>query len=344
MELPNKVLIGYEVIDQLGSFIRSFGFQQKVLLVCGEYTIAHLKNRVEEFLHDHSLKPLWVRADASTLDYVKKVEELAVKEKIEVIVGLGGGKSIDVAKLSSFNVGIPYISAPTSASHDGISSPFASIRGLNKVYSFKARPPIGIIADVGLINEAPKRLFLSGCGDLVAKLTAVSDWRLARDEKGEYYGDYAASLALLGSEVVLSRSKELLKAGKKGVRSVVEALISAGVAAGIAGSSRPCSGSEHLFSHALEMLAPGKGLHGEKCGLGAIMMAKLHGMDWKRIRQALMDIGAPVTAKELGLSPELVVDAIIMAPSIRPERYTILHKLRLDRSEALELAKSTNVI
>ena len=48
-------------------------------------------------------------------------------------------------------------------------------------------------------------------------------------------------------------------------------------------SSRPASGSEHMFSHALDKIAPNIGLHGQKCGIGSIMMAKLQGQDWKKI-------------------------------------------------------------
>jgi len=81
----------------------------------------------------------------------------------------------------------------------------------------------------------------------------------------------------------------------------VEALISAGVASCIAGSSRPCSGAEHLFSHAVDKLEPGVGLHGEKCGIGTIMIAKLQGQDWEKIVKTLKGVGVPTTAKEIGL-------------------------------------------
>ena len=71
------------------------------------------------------------------------------------------------------------------------------------------------------------------------------------------------------------------------VRVIVEAVISAGVASCIAGSSRPCSGAEHLFSHAIDHLEFGIGLHGEKCGIGSIMIAKLQGQNWKKIVKTL---------------------------------------------------------
>ncbi|HLG37415.1 MAG TPA: iron-containing alcohol dehydrogenase, partial [Nitrososphaera sp.] len=184
-----------------------------------------------------------------------------------------------------------------------------------------------------------------GCGDLVGKMTAVKDWELAREERGEYFGSYAANLAYMSAKIILTESKKLGKRDEYGIRTIVEALISAGVAACIAGSSRPCSGSEHLFSHAVEYVAgPDYGLHGERVGIGTIMMAKLHGLDWEKIAETLKDVGAPTTAREIGLSDEQVVKALVAAQSLRPDRYTILTKTKLDRRLARQLAKSTRVI
>ena len=112
----------------------------------------------------------------------------------------------------------------------------------------------------------------------------------------------------------------------------------------IAGSSRPCSGSEHLFSHALDQIAPKPALHGEQCGVGAIMMARLHNIDWRRIRETLKKVGAPTTAKELGVKPKHVVKALVRACKIRPDRYTILDERRLNKDSAEKLAKTTSVI
>jgi len=128
------------------------------------------------------------------------------------------------------------------------------------------------------------------------------------------------------------------------VRVVVEALISAGVAACIAGSSRPCSGAEHLFSHALDRLAPGVGLHGEKCGIGSIMMAKLQGQDWKKFEKTLKDVGAPTTAKQIGLDSDTLAKALTIAQDLRPERYTILKEIKMTPKKAIALAKSTRVL
>jgi glycerol-1-phosphate dehydrogenase [NAD(P)+] len=75
-----------------------------------------------------------------------------------------------------------------------------------------------------------------------------------------------------------------------------------------------------------------------------VLAAYLHRANWKRIRDTLRQIGAPTTARELGVKDEDVVKALEMAATIRPERYTILHKLNLNREACEKVAKITGVI
>ena len=339
MELPTKVLIGQGVLSKLGEFIEETSTRKKVVVAAGSNVTAKVRGAVDSALER---PPVWVEVNAADLKNVENVIGSAVGSAC--IVGVGGGKSVDVGKLAAFRSKLPFYSVPTSASHDGISSPFASLKGLDRPYSVMAKPPVGILADIDVISSAPRRLLASGCGDLVSKLTAVKDWQLAHKKTGEYYGSYSASLALMSANVVLDGAKKLGGFGKGAVRDIVEALISTGVAAGIAGSSRPCSGSEHLFSHYLDIIAPESGLHGEKCGVGTIMMAKLQGADWKRVRSALKQVGAPISGSDLGADDSQVVESLVRASSIRPERYTILSSKKLDKKSALALAKSTGVV
>jgi glycerol-1-phosphate dehydrogenase [NAD(P)+] len=339
MELPAKVLIGEGVISKLGEFLQESAGDKKIVVSSGSNVTAKVRKAVDSALKD---EPIWVSVEAADMENVSRVMRAASTSGC--VVGVGGGKSVDVGKLAAFKLHLPFYSVPTSASHDGISSPFASLKGLDRPYSVMAKPPVGILADLEVIASAPRRLLASGCGDLVSKLTAVKDWQLAHRVTGEYYGNYSASLALMSAEVVLERSRMMGTFGKESVRELVEALISTGVAAGIAGSSRPCSGSEHLFSHYLDILAPDAGLHGEKCGLGTIMMSKLHGLDWRHVRSALRNVGAPVQASQIGVDDSKVVESLVKASSIRPDRYTILSKKRLNRKSAALLAKSTGVI
>ena len=343
MELPRIIQIGYGVIREVGSFLSKFS-PKRILIISGPIVWTKVREEIEGALKKEEYRYCCIEVNNSTKKEVEDTVRVAKEFGADLIVGLGGGRAVDVAKLASYNCGVNFVSLPTSASHDGIASPLASIKGGDKPYSYMTKPPAGVLADVDIIAEAPHKLLAAGCGDLIAKITAVRDWMLARDEKQEYFGKYAANLALLSAEIVLSEAKGIGSGSKEYVRDVVEALISAGVAAGIAGSSRPCSGAEHLFSHALDIIAPNVGLHGEKCGLGAVMMAKLHNLDWEKLRDALLDVKAPVTATELGLSADQIAKALVLAPELRPERYTILHKIRLSYEDAKALAKDVGII
>jgi len=339
MEFPRRIRIGDGILGELGDFIEFPPGKRSAVIASGP----NVREKVRGVVTKSIGAPVeWVEVDASDMRNVERV--MKASSKAYCIVGIGGGKSVDVGKLAAFRINAPFFSVPTSASHDGISSPFASISGTGTHYSERAKPPVGILADIDVIAAAPRRLEAAGCGDLVSKLTAVKDWELASKEAGEYFGGYAANLALMSAQVFLDGSKSIGAYDKASARALVEGLISAGVAAGIAGSSRPCSGSEHLFSHALDAICPGKGLHGEQCGIGTIMMASLHGLDWEGVRRALKDVNAPTAGAELGISDDEIKRALVEAPTIRPDRYTILSKVKLDREAAGELARKTGVI
>ena len=344
MELPRKILIGNDVISQLGSFIRDLNDKTSIVAVISGNTVkARVGKECVEALDSSSMKHIWIETPNASMNYINSAQSLVRKEQPNYIVGVGGGRSVDVAKMISFNLNIPFISVPTSASHDGISSPFVSIRGRDKPYSLKAHAPIGVIADTKLISEAPYRLQASGCGDLIGKITAVKDWELARDDNNEYFGSYAANLANMSAKIIIENSSKL--SYRANIRTIVEALISAGVASCIAGSSRPCSGSEHLFSHALEYVAKTNcGLHGERVGIGTIMMSKIHGLDHAVITKTLQNIKAPTTAKEIDVTEDQIIQSLLIAQSLRPERYTILNKIKMDKGSAREIAKSVSVI
>ena len=146
------------------------------------------------------------------------------------------------------------------------------------------------------------------------------------------------------AKLIIDSSDSIKEGLELSARLVVKMLFSSGMAISIAGSSRPASGSEHLFSHALDKVAKKPALHGEQCGIGTIMMMNLHGGDWKFIKNALESMKAPTTCYDIGIDPEDIIDALTMAHTIRPERYTILGDRGLSREAAYQLAIKTGVI
>ena len=342
MELPRQIVIGEKNINEIGNFLKSLTDPKKVALITGLNVKKIIQKKIERSLDNCKIKHMWFLTQNNEESTINDVEKKVKKNNPELVVGIGGGRSVDIAKIVAFNLKKPFVSVPTSASHDGIASPFVSVRG-EKPHSLVATAPLGVFVDIEIIRKAPKNLLASGCGDLVAKITAVRDWELGRDKTGEYFGMYSADLASMSAKILSDNSRNFAKNGLD-VRVIVEALISSGVASCIAGSSRPCSGAEHLFSHAVDQLRPGTGLHGEKCGIGAIMIAKLQGQDWKRIISTLKDVGAPTTANEIGLDEKTLANAMVIAQSLRPKRYTILKEVKMTEKKAIELAKSTRVL
>lgn len=323
---------------------RKLGFSKSAFVVTGVKTYRVAGHRVIDLLEDSGIDTHHSFVSSSTLKEVDAVSARIEEAKPQVVLAVGGGTKIDVAKLCSARQALPFMSVPTTASHDGIASPLASIKGSEKPYSVMAQAPMAIVADTGVIVQAPHRFAASGCGDVIAKFTAVRDWFLAHKARDEYYGEYAASLALMSAKLVAKNAHSIKPGNEEGLRVLLEALISCGVAMSIAGSSRPSSGSEHLFSHALDRIAAEPAMHGEQAGVGTIILACLHGLNWQRIKSKLEKVGAPTTAKELGVEPWEVVESLVKARSVRPKRYTILNEKRLNNRSAKALAKKTEVI
>ncbi|MBN1358023.1 NAD(P)-dependent glycerol-1-phosphate dehydrogenase [Candidatus Bathyarchaeota archaeon] len=344
MQLPREVIVGNGILARITEVVQRLGLAGSALIVAGPKSFEIAGKQVRDLLQQKGINVDTILVKTATSQDILTVEERIQEWKPRFLIGVGGGTKIDAAKLSASRQDIPFISVPTTLSHDGIASPLASVKGLDKPYSVMAQAPLAIIADTDIVAQAPWRSVISGCGDAIAKFTAVKDWQLAHEVKNEYYGEYAASLALMSAKLVIENAQLIKPGNDEGLRVLLEALISCGVAMSIAGSSRPCSGSEHLFSHALDMFKCPHAMHGEQCGVGSILSAYLHKAKWERIRASLKQIGAPITAHELGVTEEDLVKALEIAATIRPERYTIFHKLNLDHDACEKAAKATGVI
>lgn len=344
MELPRSVVVGHDALGEVGNVCASLKLGRQGLLVEDGVTRKVAGERSSEVLAEAGIKAEHHTIEEASLQEVERVGQLLADQPIDFVLGVGGGRPIDVAKYASFQARIPFVSVPTAASHDGLVSSQASLLGPKGKGSFAARAPIAVIMDTGVIAHSPPRLLASGCADIMANSTAVLDWELAHRLRNEDYSSYAASLSEMTAEMMIQNAHGMKPGLEESAWFVCKALVSSGVAMSIAGSSRPASGSEHLFSHALDRTAKEPALHGEQCGVGTVMMMYLHGGDWEMIREALRDVGAPTTAKGLGVSPEEVIESLVHAHELKPERYTILGDRGLTREAAERLASDTQVV
>lgn len=335
MQLPRDVVIGHDVLGQLPAVCEDLKLGPSALLVSGKGTIRLAGNTVKEILSDRFSITTFL-AEEITAPVIEEAEKAA--KGADFLIGVGGGRVIDTAKIVSYNLDLPFISVPTAASHDGIASARASVSLGGGHSSLEAQPPVAIVADTGIIASAPHRLLASGCADIISNYTAILDWELAHRVKGEPMSEYAITLSKMTAEILVKNAHLIKPHQEESAWFVVKALVSSGVAMSIAGSSRPASGGEHKFSHALDKLAPGKALHGESCGIGTIISMYLHGGDWRGIRASLKTIGAPVTPADVGIDDAVAVEALLMAKTIRPERFTIFD-MGLTRESAERLVQ-----
>lgn len=344
IRIPSIVVVGQEVLDNLIEIVNSLSIR-RVLIAVGRITRKLAGDYIKELLERKGIKTKLMEVSGPSMKDVIKGVSIHDKYDFDAVIGVGGGKNLDVGKVIAKETSSLFISVPTTASHDGIASPFASLVERRGRYSLQTIPPIAVIADIDIIAKAPVRFFRAGIGDVIANINAVQDWLLAHRVKGEYYGEYAANLALMSAEHLLKNEHILVNYDLDALRTLVEALISSGIAMGIAGSSRPGSGAEHLFSHALDGIASKPALHGEQCALGTIMMLYYRGDDrWIRVKEFLEAIGMPTKARALGIKEDEIIKALTIAHKIRPERYTILGEKGLDFDEAYRIASETGII
>ena len=338
MILPRMVVTGPGVLEQIPAIIAELDIPERGLLVCDTNTLEIAGNQVIDYLEAGGHPMQRVEIKGANIEELERVESFS--EDIDFLVGLGGGRPIDIAKQAGFNKNIPFISIPTAASHDGFGSARASIRRDGLKTSMQAKPPIAVVADTEIISRAPKRLLGAGVGDIISNQTAVLDWKLA-GQKADY-SEYAAALSEMAAKLVENDIDKVASGEEEGVRLVVKALIPSGVAMSIAGTSRPARGGEHKFSHWLDSNYDTPALHGEQCGLGSIVTMFLHGGDWEKVRNTLRTVNAPINSRELGIDDGVVLNAFLNSKEIRPQRVTILDKSNQKQIE--EAVLTTGVI
>ncbi|MHA1989715.1 MAG: sn-glycerol-1-phosphate dehydrogenase [Candidatus Hodarchaeales archaeon] len=336
VSVPRLVAYGADAITKLPSICIKLNIKS-LLIVSGSTNTKEIAEKEIKPLIDKnfSLNVMKIENDKNALNSVSEIKsQMNSKDEGLAVVAVGGGKVMDIVKVATHQSMIPWISIPTSASHDGFSSPFINyiLRKRLKKESLpipKSSSPLAIIGDTSLIARAPFEHVIAGVGDLLAKIVAVKDWQLASRIRGEFYDEYAATFGLMSAKIVEEGYKIIAKGKEPGIRLVVKALGNSGVAMAIAGNTRPASGSEHLISHYLDYLAHKNGVpplnrHGFQVGLASILCCYLQGGKWQKITNILSEVGHPITASDLKLDKEILLEAMMNAHTIRPERYTIL--------------------
>lgn len=317
--IPTIVRVKPGSIDRMGIYAERQEFR-RVLVFHSQDLNAELLGRLQASLNAHGIEVLQsTPVDSASFE---KATELfhQLPRHTDAIIGFGGGKALDVAKYISFLARAPYFAVPTSLSNDGICSPQSSLTVDSRRRSLPSAMPFGVILDTAVCVNAPEILWHSGVGDLVAKFTAVTDWKLAFHADGTPVDDFAALLSDASVYQFLGRPVRDIE----GMKLLGTALLLNGISMSLGGSSRPASGSEHLISHALDSTSARPRLHGLQVGVATYLMSLIQGQHSALIAELFekTDFWNTIASDPFDLAEWL--NAARLAPTIKADFYTVL--------------------
>jgi glycerol-1-phosphate dehydrogenase [NAD(P)+] len=272
------------------------------------------------------------RVPGGSVDAARELADGVRESFYDAIVGIGGGQTIDVTKYAASLLGVPMVAVATSLAHDGLASPVASLQHGGRKGSYGVHIPIAVIVDLDYVHRSPDRWLRAGVGEALSNLSALRDWWLAHEERGEPVDGLATAFARTGAEAVLYHAASI--DSDAFLNTLAEALALSGLAMSVAGTSQPCSGACHEISHAIDALHPDCARHGEQVAVGALFASYLRGDELTPTIEACMRRhGVPRLPADIGLSAEQFAEAVAVAPSTRPRRFTVLEHLGMDEEQ-----------
>ena len=197
----------------------------------------------------------------------------------DLIVGVGSGVINDLCKYVSHKNRLPYVIVATAPSMDGYASAGAAmILGGMKVTP-SAPPPMAIVADTAVLQNAPMDMIRAGYGDIIGKFSCLNDWKLSAYIRGEYFCRTVYDLVMNTANRVRDLADAISNRDGKAIATLMEALVEVGVAMAYVGNSRPASGSEHHLSHFFEITGILNGTpylpHGTDVAYSSVITARL---------------------------------------------------------------------
>lgn len=307
--------------------------KQKVMIVTEPGLVNIIQKYLDEMQRDLPNSKLHL-IEQNSFDQAMELARTICAEGYQAIIGIGGGKVLDVAKYAGFVGKVPYICLPTTLSNDSLASPVAVLDIDDKLRkTLGCKIPTGIVVDINVIMNAPIDQLKSGIGDTISKYTALYDWKLDAAHRGERVDDFAYMISDMALTSLCYNEEKSLKS-KEFIKTLTQSLVMGGLAMEIAGNSRPSSGSEHLFCHSLEENYPEIRIsHGMAVALGSVVGCILQGRNAIRLREILKAFELDINPMNWNITKEIFVDAWQKAPATRKDRHTILNEVSLDKEQ-----------
>ena len=322
IQVPSLLRIKPKALFKLGKYLRQQNFK-RIALFWGAGVKNMFWNTIEISFDSADIKIVYeIEVGSNNIDEAFKTGK-ELPQTIDTIVVIGGGTVVDYGKLVAFFRQIPLFCVPTIISNDAFASPTSSLEVDGKRRSVKTQVPHAIIIDTEEISKTPQQFLFSGIGDLICKTTAVYDYKLAYKKRGEEVNDFAATIAKNAVDT-FSYFTDKRFDNFEYIGILASSLLMTGIAMIIAGNSRPGSGSEHLISHAYDKVAKNPAHHGIQVGVASYAVSFLQEATHERLKNDIMNSGFYDFVKENPLNKDDFIKAIMLAPDIKEDFYTIL--------------------
>ena len=305
---PGKYVQGPGASADVGRYITQFGQRGLVLATQSAFTscIPALRatlpqgTRVEPFNGECSEKEL------------ARIGALIREHRIDVVVGIGGGKVIDTAKITADRNGCRVIVMPTIASTDAPCSGCAIVYTDDGVFEsvfYQKNNPDVVIVDSQIVALAPARFLVSGMGD------ALSTWFEARSCQRSQSPNECGGQGTISSYALSELCyKTLMRYGRAAklaceqhvVTPALERIIEANTLLSGLGFESSGLAAAHAIHNGLTALHGTHGcFHGEKVAFGTVTGLHLTDADPDEIDAVYAfceDVGLPTTFDGIGLS------------------------------------------
>lgn len=333
---PGRVLRGENILSQSGEAIAFYG--QAPLIVGGDRSLAQVKSYLEPIITQQKLNA----KEASYLpdcaeSSLAKLKQAVAEHQADFIIGVGGGKALDTAKLLAHQCQLPIVTIPTSG------ATCAAWTALSNIYSEAGaflydvgldRCPDLLILDYSLVRTAPQRTLVAGIGDAIAK------WYEASVSSGKSTATLtiaAVQQARVLRDILFQKSLAALKDDQgQEWRDVVDAtVLLAGVIGGIGGANCRTVAAHAVHNGLTHLTEAHDILHGEKVAYGILVQLRLEEIIQgnklaiaarQQLLQFYSEIGLPRTLEDLGLA-EVSISQLRHAAEVACNEKSDIHRL-----------------
>lgn len=271
------------VIEQkLVAYLKKKAYK-KLTVVCDQNTYRVAGNRVCQALEKNNIPyKLHQYQEELVLPNEHFIGNLTMGMALDcdLVLAVGSGTINDICRYVSAVAGKPYCIVGTAPSMDGYIAGGSALIYNNLKLTFETHAPIAVFLDPQILSHAPKDMIASGVGDLLGKISCLTDWQLSKIVTKEWHCEFISNIVDTAIKTVVAQSDKIAAGEAAATADLVEALLLSGVCMDFAGNSRPASGCEHHMSHFWEMryLLEGREavFHGTKVGIGTIIALKAY--------------------------------------------------------------------